>query len=153
MTEVINLNVSCACGAVAFHIPHNAVPSLQFWCHCKDCQKFHQHSPVGLIAFPRPVLSITKGADNISSLNISKNFTSVRHICKTCGFRLFNEKVNLDRVTFPATSLQADGFKFEPSCHIWAQSATAENLELYKNDGLPKFVDLPIQIGGSGDVL
>ena len=73
----------------------------------------------------------------------------VRHTVQVCGFRVYQEVDGMGlRGVRPAS---VDGFRFEPSLHVFCGDAAAEALQQYKNDGLPKYKGLPSEFGGSGE--
>jgi hypothetical protein len=60
-----------------------------------------------------------------------------RHAAQVCGFRVYQE---VDGMGFRGVrSASVDGFRFEPSLHVFCGDAAAEALQQYKDDGLPKY--------------
>lgn len=55
-----------------------------------------------------------------------------------CGFRVYQEP---DGIGFLPASIEK--FDFQPSLHVFCGDTPAEALQRFKDDGLPKFRDLP----------
>lgn len=144
MSSEVSYKVECACKAVSFSVNH--VPIAQNWCHCKDCRKWYQTSPMGCILIPEQAYQLIRGADNIGKFNLEKPEFD-RFFCKLCGYRLHNKNQNFPFVSLPASNLE--GFKFEPQCHIFCMDATSDDM-LKAMDGLPCYFDLPSFAGGTG---
>ena len=145
----------CFCGEVRFSI-RGPVRSAQV-CHCSICRQL-QGSSLGQLAafFNVDDFKIEKGADKIttylSPLKYSRNF------CSTCGSRvnLSFEKADMEIpfvVVYPTMldelkSAETLPDEFRPARHIFYADRLYDN-----NDGIPKFVDMPAEFGGSGKVL
>ena len=81
--------------------------------------------------------------------NAGRAVKGVRHTAQVCGFRVYQEVDGIGlRGVRPAS---VDGFRFEPSLHVFCGDAAAEALQQYKDDGLPKYRGLPSEFGGSGE--
>jgi hypothetical protein len=133
---------NCFCGAVEFDVTGEQIAAG--YCHCRDCAHWGA-SPVSAYAiFPAGSVAVTKGADNIATYNKTPHVN--RKHCTKCGGHVFNElpEAGLEEV-FPDT---APDLPFEPQIHIHYGSKT-----LTIRDGLPKFRDMPAELGGSGEMV
>lgn len=144
MSSEVSYKVECSCKAVSFSV--NQDPITQNWCHCKDCRKWYQSSPMGCVLIPEQGYHLIRGAEHIGKFNVEKPEFD-RFFCKLCGYRLHNKNKNFPFVSLPASNLE--GFKFEPQCHIFCMDATADDMVKVK-DGLPCYRDLPSFAGGTG---
>lgn len=130
---------SCFCGAVQLEV-HGA-PEVGGYCHCSSCRSWSA-GPVNAFTLWKPsAVKVTKGADQIASYN--KTPQSVRKWCKACGGHLFTEHPSWELTDVYAATIPS--FKFEPSVHVHYQETV-----LPLKDGLPKFKDIPKEMGGSG---
>jgi hypothetical protein len=89
-------------------------------------------------------LKITKGASSIGTYN--KTPGSGRKWCTRCGGHLFTDHPGFGLVDVYAAMLPK--LKFEPTVHVHYQESV-----LPIKDGLPKFKDMPAEMGGSGQNL
>ena len=132
----------CFCGAVELQV--TGEPKAQGFCHCESCRSWSA-GPVNAFSLWEPsAVKVTKGADNIASYK--KTEKSVRKWCKTCGGHLMTDHPGWNLVDVYAATIPE--FKFSPAVHV----AYAEKVLPIK-DGLPKFKDIPKEMGGSGETL
>lgn len=133
---------SCFCGAVKFSV--TGAPAAAGYCHCGDCRLWSA-GPVNAFTLWQPdALKITAGAENIRTFN--KTSRSSRKWCATCGGHLFTDHPHWNLVDVFAATIP--DFPFEPGVHVHYQETV-----LPMKDGLPKFRDIPKEMGGSGDTL
>ena len=134
----------CFCGAVAVEV--RGRPLSAGICHCESCRRWHS-APVNAWALWRDAsVSITKGRDQIVEFNKQgADGPSGRTSCKQCGGAVLNRKVKLGVTVIYAATLDGSGFVFEPTFHCFYGEGVIDFA-----DGLPKFVDLPAELGGSG---
>lgn len=133
---------ACFCGAVQFEI--TGAPAAMGYCHCESCRQWSA-GPVNAFTLWGPgAVKVTRGADNIGTYN--KTPRSYRKWCKTCGGHLFTEHPQWDLTDVYAAVIP--GLKFEPQVHV-----NYEETVLHLHDGLPKFKDIPGEMGGSGTQL
>ena len=132
----------CFCGAVEFSV--SGEPVAMGFCHCESCRHWSA-SPVNAFTLWNPGdLVITKGAGNIGTYN--RGAQSFRKWCKTCGGHLFADHPPMTLVDVYAAMLPT--LAFEPAVHVnYGEKVLAIR------DGLPKMLDLPKEMGGSGSVL
>mgnify|MGYP001485038300 FL=1 len=132
----------CMCGAVQFEVPGE--PFAMLICHCIDCRAWSASPVNGATAFKRDELTVTKGQEFIKKYNSSKGHE--RCWCSKCGGHIFSDHPAFDLIDVYASVL--DGIEFKPGAHVnYAQSI------LPIKDGLPKFKDVPKELGGSGKLM
>lgn len=54
---------------------------MQVWCHCADCRKWYQNSPVAIAIFPEEAFLELEGGESISKFQI-RNPEMDRTFCK-----------------------------------------------------------------------
>lgn len=132
----------CFCGAVEMQV--TGEPKAQGFCHCESCRSWSA-GPVNAFSLWEPsAIKVTKGADNVATYK--KTEKSLRKWCKTCGGHLMTEHPGWNLIDVYAATIPE--FKFRPEVHV----AYAEKVLAIK-DGLPKFKDIPKEMGGSGETL
>ena len=132
----------CFCGAVEFEV--KGEPTVMLYCHCKDCQAWSA-GPINSASLWDPnLLEITKGRDYIDTYN--KTEVSYRKFCKKCGGHLMTDHPGFKLIDIYAVILE--DFSYKPTMHINYESKTVS-----VKDGLPKFKDMPEDLGGSGTIL
>ncbi|MCW5569556.1 MAG: GFA family protein [Steroidobacteraceae bacterium] len=135
-------NGSCFCGAVQFTV--TGEPAAMGYCHCESCRTWSA-GPVNAFSLWKPeALVITKGADHIGTWH--KTEASYRKWCKICGGHLFTDHPKWNLVDVYAAVIP--GFRHEAGVHVHYQET-----RLPMKDGLPKFKDIPKEMGGSGATL
>lgn len=139
MEKANSYDGSCFCGAVQFTV--TGEPVAMGYCHCDSCRKWSA-SPVNAFTLWKPdAVRVTKGADRIGTYN--KTPQSYRKWCTSCGGHVFTE-----HPLWSLTDVYAGvipGLRFEPGVHVNYQEAV-----LRIHDGVPKFKDIPKEMGGSG---
>ena len=142
MTKENTYNGACFCGAVQFTV--TGEPVAMGYCHCDSCRQWSA-GPVNAFTLWKPdALRVTQGADSIGTFN--KTPGSSRKWCKTCGGHLFTEHPHWNLVdVYAAVTPQVS---FKPGVHVNYQETV-----LPIKDGLPKFKDVPADMGGSGVAL
>jgi hypothetical protein len=130
---------SCFCGAV--ELVAVGQPVAMGYCHCQSCRLWSA-SPVNAFTLWTPTaVEITQGINDIDAYNKSGN--SQRKWCTSCGGHLFTEHPVLGLVDVYAAVIPQ--LAFHPEVHVNYQES-----ELRVFDGLPKFRDMPAEMGGSG---
>lgn len=133
---------SCFCGAVQFTV--RGAPIGMGYCHCDDCRRWSA-APVNAFTLWQPAaIEITRGHDNIGIY--SKTPRSLRNWCRHCGGHLFTEHPQFGVVDVYAAVIRE--FSFQPGVHVHCQHSV-----LPIRDGMPRFKDLPEDMGGSGTTL
>jgi hypothetical protein len=132
----------CFCGAVEIEV--NGAPEAMGYCHCGSCRSWSA-APVTAFSLWKPEnVKVTRGTDLVG--HFMKTKMSDRQFCTTCGGHLMNKHQVLHLVdVYPAT---IPDMKFVPVVHVnYAETV------LPLKDGLPKFSDVPAEMGGSGVTL
>ena len=132
----------CFCGAVELTVSGD--PALMGYCHCDSCRHWSA-GPVNAFSLWKPeAVRVTKGEDKIGTYN--KTPLSFRKWCKSCGGHLFTEHPVMGLTDVYAATIP--DLRFKPAIHVNYQETV-----LHMKDGLPKFSDLPVEAGGSGELL
>lgn len=132
----------CLCGAVKLKVVGQ--PVAAGFCHCATCRTWHA-APINAFAtWPKEAVSITQGEDLVNNY---KHGFSNRHWCTQCGSGLMNHLPN-GRVVVYAMVLAESGYVHKANCHIHCDETV-----IHLRDGLPKYVDLPAEWGGSGETV
>jgi len=132
----------CFCGAVTLEV--SGAPEAMGYCHCSSCRSWSA-GPVNAFTLWKPEsLRVTKGANNVGVYH--KTPRSYRKYCKACGGHLFTEHPNWSLIDVYAAIIRT--YPFKPSLHVNYQETV-----LPMHDGLPKFRDVPNEMGGTGETL
>lgn len=132
----------CFCGAVALEV--TGEPAAQGYCHCSSCREWAA-APVNAFTLWKPdSVKVTKGEDQIGVYN--KTERSYRKFCRKCGGHLMTDHPQWELVDVYAGIIP--DFPYAPQVHV----AYAEKVVAIR-DGLPKFKDVPAEMGGSGETL
>ncbi|MDX1296977.1 MAG: GFA family protein [Pseudomonas sp.] len=129
----------CFCGAVRFTV--SGEPAAMGYCHCESCRQWSAGPVNAFTLWPPQALEITQGAEHIGHYN--KTAQSKRQWCQRCGGHLFTEHPGMDLIDVYAALLPQ--LPFSPELHVHYQEAM-----LRITDGLPKWQDVPKEMGGSG---
>ena len=132
----------CFCGAI--EVRTVGQPAAMGYCHCDSCRQWSA-GPVNAFTLWAPTsVTITRGSDQLASY--SKNPTSIRKWCKTCGGHVLTDHPTFGLVDVYAALLP--GLSFKPMLHVnYAETV------LRLHDGLPKQKDFPAELGGTGTSL
>lgn len=133
---------ACFCGAVQLEL--RGAPEVQGYCHCGSCRSWSAGPVNGFTLWKPSALRITAGADHLARFN--KTALSTRTFCRACGGHLYTEHGPWELVDVYAATIPE--FAFQPGVHVHYQETV-----LPMRDGLPKFKDIPSEMGGSGQVL
>jgi len=132
----------CFCGAVELTV--TGQPAAQGICHCASCRSWSA-SPVNAFTLWQPdAVKVTRGADKVGVFN--KTPKSSRKFCTQCGGHLLTEHPQWNLVDVFAATIPT--FPYAPQVHVHYQESV-----LRIRDGLPKFRDVPKEMGGSGETL
>lgn len=129
----------CFCGAVEFSV--SGEPAAMGYCHCQSCRHWSAGPVNAFSLWPPAAVTVTRGAEHIGSYN--KTPQSKRQWCKQCGGHLFTEHPGMGLIDVYAALIPRLSFK--PGVHVHYQEVV-----LPIKDGLPKWQDLPAEMGGSG---
>ena len=136
------LKGSCFCGAVEVAVTGD--PAAMGYCHCESCRHWSAGPVNAFSLWPPSAVTVTKGASSLGQY--SKNPTSVRKFCTTCGGHVFTDHPLWNVVDVYAAVLPS--LRFVPKMHV----SYGEKVVAIR-DGLPKFKDMPADMGGSGETL
>src|SRR5215203_1000378 len=132
----------CFCGAV--EVTAEGEPAGMGYCHCQSCRSWSGGPVNAFSLWPPGSIKVTKGQDKLATF--TKNPSSERQYCATCGGHLMTNHPGLKLVdVFAATIPSLD---FKAGLHVNYQETV-----LHMKDGLPKFKDFPADFGGSGETL
>jgi hypothetical protein len=131
--------VHCRCGAIEIELA--AAPIVQFYCHCDDCQAMHGAAYVPESVYAADAVRVVRGTPVAWTLR-----RNPRHLCGTCGTRLFIEVAALGVRGVSGTLLPRG--EFRPSFHMQCQFAV-----LPVNDDLPHYKSRPARFGGSDETV
>jgi hypothetical protein len=129
----------CFCGAVQFSV--NGEPVAMGYCHCASCRHWSAGPVNAFTLWPPEAVKVTQGAEHIGRYN--KTPQSTRQWCKECGGHLFTEHPGMNLIDVYAALIPQ--FAYSPGVHVHYQEAV-----LQIKDGLPKWQDVPKDMGGSG---
>jgi hypothetical protein len=133
---------ACFCGAV--QIEASGEPVAMGYCHCSSCRSWSA-GPVNAFTLWKPdSVRVTEGTEHVEMF--SKNPTSERTYCSKCGGHLMTNHPTFGVIDVYAATIPT--FKHEPGLHVHYQETV-----LPMKDGLPKFKDIPAEMGGSGELL
>jgi hypothetical protein len=119
----------------------NGEPLVQLYCHCRSCQVAHAAPVVAAALFPAGSVTY-EGSFRV--VTVSNRVDAARRItCAACGTKVILEPPPPVRGVLPALCTSTDWFK--PTMHIQWQDRLLE-----VPDDLPKFLDYPKELGGSG---
>lgn len=131
---------SCFCGAVQLAV--SGEPAAMGYCHCNSCRKWSAGPVNAFILWKPESVRVTQGADNLATYNQTEK--SFRKWCRICGGHVLTEHPTMGVIDVYAAVLPE--FPFKPAMHANYQESV-----LPMKDGLPKFKDLPAEVGGSGE--
>ena len=133
---------ACFCGEVQLEV--HGEPVAQGYCHCESCRSWSA-APVNAFTLWKPQsVSVTRGESSIGTFH--KTERSHRKYCAKCGGHLFTEHPTWGVIDVYAATIPS--FRHTPQLHVnYGETA------LRLRDGLPKFRDMPKEMGGSGALL
>jgi hypothetical protein len=129
----------CFCGAIEVRVAGK--PAAMGYCHCASCRSWSAGPVNAFTLWPPSAVTITRGADQLGSY--SKNPSSIRKWCKSCGGHILTEHPGFALIDVYAAVLAQ--LPFDPMLHVnYGESV------LHMRDGLPKQKDFPKEMGGTG---
>ena len=132
----------CFCGAVEVEV--TGTPVFAGYCHCGDCQAWSAAPINAFSLWKSDDVRITRGEAEIGTFHKTEN--SYRKFCKVCGGHIMTDHPRMRLVDVYANLLK--GYTHAPTLHANYGSKTVS-----VKDGLPKYRDLPAELGGSGETL
>jgi predicted GNAT family acetyltransferase len=141
-TDAATFKAGCFCGAVEVEV--RGTPVFAGYCHCGDCQAWSAAPINAFSLWKSDDVRITKGEAEIGIFHKTEN--SYRKFCKVCGGHLMTDHPRMRLIDVYANLLK--GYTHQPTLHANYGSKTVS-----VKDGLPKYRDLPAELGGSGETL
>lgn len=133
---------ACFCGAIEIEV--TGTPAAMGYCHCEDCRSWSA-GPVNAFSLWAPdAVKITKGDDKIVTYN--KTERSDRKFCGECGGHVMSAHPGMGLTDVYAAKIPT--LDFQPGVHVFYGEKV-----LSIKDGLPKFKNVPAEMGGSGETL
>lgn len=141
-THAATYRAGCFCGGVELEV--TGKPVFAGYCHCQDCQAWSAAPINAFSLWKSDNVRIVRGEADIGTFRKTEN--SHRKFCKLCGGHLMTEHPRMRLIDVYANLLQ--GYTHEPTLH-----ANYASKMVSVRDGLPKYRDLPADLGGSGETL
>jgi predicted GNAT family acetyltransferase len=141
-TKAATYRAGCFCGAVELEV--TGKPVFAGYCHCHDCQAWSAAPINAFSLWKSDSVRIVRGEADIGTFHKTEN--SYRKFCKRCGGHLMTEHPRMRLIDVYANLLQ--GYMHAPTLH-----ANYASKMVSVRDGLPKYRDLPADLGGSGETL
>jgi hypothetical protein len=130
---------SCFCGAVQISV--SGGPVAEGFCHCASCRSWSA-APVNAFTLWKPdAVKVLRGQSHMRAFR--KTERSVRTFCALCGGHLLTEHPTFGVVDVYAATIPS--YRHKPALHVNYRETV-----LPMADGLPKFRDMPKEMGGSG---
>ncbi len=141
-TDAATYKAGCFCGAVEVEV--TGTPVFAGYCHCVDCQAWSAAPINAFSLWKSDSVTVTKGEAEIGTFHKTEN--SHRKFCKICGGHIMTDHPRMRLIDVYANLLQ--GYTHAPTLH-----ANYGSKMVSVKDGLPKYKDLPAELGGSGETL
>jgi predicted GNAT family acetyltransferase len=141
-TDAATYKAGCFCGAVEVEV--TGTPVFAGYCHCHDCQAWSAAPINAFSLWKSDSVRITRGEAEIGTFHKTEN--SYRKFCKICGGHVMTDHPRMRLIDVYANLLQ--GYTHQPTLH-----ANYGSKMVSVKDGLPKYRDLPAELGGSGETL
>lgn len=133
---------ACFCGAIQIEV--EGEPNVMGYCHCSDCAEW-AGAPVNAFSLWAPdAVRITAGEDKLHSF--ARTPGSQRKFCSQCGGHVLTDHPGMGLIDVYLNIVPGKAHK--GAMHIYYGEKT-----MSVPDGLPKFKDLPVEFGGSGELL
>jgi hypothetical protein len=130
---------ACFCGAVTLDV--SGAPEAMGYCHCSSCRSWSA-APVNAFTLWKPAsVQLTRGSELVGRFKKSAN--SERQWCTKCGGHLLTHHPQWGLTDVYAATIPS--VPFTPGVHVNYAEAV-----LRMKDGLPKLMDFPAELGGSG---
>ncbi|NHX28306.1 GFA family protein, partial [Escherichia coli] len=116
-------------------------PAGMGYCHCESCRSWSASPVNGFTLWDPASLEIVEGAEHVGEYHKTEN--SNRKFCTRCGGHLMTDHPGMGLVDIFSAKLP--DLDFKPGLHVHYGEKV-----LSIPDGLPKFADLPEELGGTG---
>lgn len=132
----------CFCGAVEIEV--SGEPAAMGNCHCQSCRHWSA-GPVNAFTLWQPeAVRVTRGAALLGTHRQTEH--SARQWCTRCGGHVMTEHPGMKLIDVYAAIVPS--VRFAPALHVHYGESV-----LPIRDGLPKWRDMPGDLGGSGVTL
>ncbi len=132
----------CFCGAVEIEV--SGEPEAMGYCHCQSCRHWSA-GPVNAFTLWQPTaVRVTRGAALLGTHRKTEH--SARQWCTRCGGHVMTEHPGMNLIDVYAAIVPS--VTFAPALHVHYGESV-----LPIRDGLPKWRDMPAELGGSGVTL
>jgi hypothetical protein len=130
----------CFCGELELSV--SGRPTAMGFCHCASCRSWAAAPVNAFTLWTSGRVKVTRGEPGV----FHKTDSSYRQFCRTCGGHLMTAHPRFDLIDVYAATLPS--LELVPELHVHYQESV-----LPLRDGLPKFRDLPEEMGGLGERL
>ena len=129
----------CFCGAVQLRV--TGEPVAEGFCHCGSCRSWSA-APVNAFTLWKPdAVAVTEGASHLATYH--KTDKSHRKFCSLCGGHVMTDHPGFGLIDVYTATIPS--YAHKPKVHVHYGESV-----LPIRDGLPKFKDMPKEMGGSG---
>ena len=133
---------NCFCGTVQIEV--TGEPEAMGYCHCIDCAGW-AGAPINAFSlWSSDDVKVTEGEDKLGSF--AKTEASHRKFCTECGGHIMTRHPEMGKTDVYLNTVP--GLAHTGALHLFYGERT-----MSVPDGLPKFKDLPVDFGGSGEIL
>ena len=144
MSELQSYEATCFCGAIRYAVSGD--PLFAGYCHCQDCRDFGGAPMIAFTLFPLDAFEVLAGEEHLKTYRRVPE--TPRASCAQCGGGIGVIRSEADPPHAGISPLLLDGFKFEPTMHVFCEHAVIEI-----NDNLPHYKDIPTELGGTGELI
>jgi hypothetical protein len=127
---------ACFCGAVQIEVVGD--PIDMGYCHCASCRAYSGAPFVAFAIWPTQQVQVFGETGSYNKVG-----TSDRKFCLRCGGHFILEHPDMGVTDVRVAVLP--GLTFEPKAHLFYAERVID-----VPDGLPKYSDMPTEIGGTG---
>lgn len=134
----------CFCGAI--RIEARGVPMISGYCHCQDCRDWSGAPMASFVMWPFEAVTITQGEEHLALF--SRIPETPRGWCARCGGHIGAFRKDAEPPTVASGPHVFPELSFVPTLHVFCTEAV-----IAIDDDLPKYRDLPQEMGGSGELI
>lgn len=113
-------NGGCLCGQLRYAI--DGVPSFQYNCHCRDCQRMSGAAYLPIVALPANCVSVA-GEVSWYARRAGSGREAVEGFCPTCGSRVFGKGEGVAGLLLVCAGTLDEPALFEPAADIFTRAA------------------------------
>lgn len=150
---------ACYCNKVQFKV--EGLPLFAQYCHCTRCRKLAEKSqePNDKVGYSYTIAYLTKCLTMITSNeqlkeDITTKPNAILYSCKDCHSQIYG--IAKDAKMRYAIGINGNTFKFvkeKPKEFLPLRHVYYANRVKDMKDNLPKFIDMPTELGGSGKMV